>query len=83
MALQADDIRDKLRTFITTELMRDPDYVLRDDESIVNGGLIDSFSLAEVGVYIENEFDVFIPDPDLTVAKMDTLNLMAERVLRG
>jgi acyl carrier protein len=75
-----DEIREKLRTYITRELMRDPKYSLKDDESIIRGGLIDSFSLAELAVYIEGEFNVFIPDPDLTVEKMDTLNQIYDRV---
>lgn len=75
-------VREKIRTFITTELIRDPDYDLTDEEGIVTGGLMDSFSLAELGVYVEDEFDVYIPDPDLTVEKMDTLNLMVARVMR-
>lgn len=77
------EIREKLRTFITHELIRDPDYKLGDDEGIVTGGLMDSFSLAEFGVFVEDEFNVYIPDSDLTVANMDTLNQMVARVLQG
>lgn len=76
-------IREKLRTFITSELMRDPGYPLKDDEGIISGGLMDSFSLAEFGVYVEDEFNIYIPDADLTVAKLDTLNQMVARVLAG
>ena len=76
-------IREKLRVFITRELMRDPSYTLTDTEGIVTGGLMDSFALAEFAVYVEKEFGVYIPDPDLTVAKMDTLNQMVARVLKG
>ncbi|MBX3057238.1 MAG: hypothetical protein KF770_12275 [Anaerolineae bacterium] len=75
-------IREKLRTFITHELLRDPGYDLQDDEGIITNGLMDSFSLAEFGVYVEQEFNVYIPDADLTVAKMDTLNQMVVRVMR-
>jgi acyl carrier protein len=77
------EIREKLRRFITAELIRDASYNLEDDERIVSDGLMDSFALAEFGVYVEDEFDVYIPDPDLTVAKMDTLNQMVARVKRG
>ncbi|PJF43910.1 MAG: hypothetical protein CUN55_06685 [Phototrophicales bacterium] len=83
MALTDQEVRQKLRTFITKHLIRDEKYPLADDEGIISGGLIDSFALAEVGVFVEQEFNVYIPDPDLTVEKMDTLNLMVERVLRG
>lgn len=76
-------IREKLRAFITRDLIRDARYDLTDTEGIVTGGLMDSFSLAEFAVYVEKEFGVYIPDSDLTVAKMDTLNQMVARVLKG
>ena len=76
-------VRDALRQFITTDLMRDPDYDLTDSEGIITGGLMDSFALAELAVFVESEFNVYIPDSDLTVAKMDTLNQMVARVLAG
>jgi acyl carrier protein len=75
-------IRENLRAYIARELIRDESYVIEDDESIIGGGLMDSFSLAELAVYVESEFDVYIPDPDLTVAKMDTLNQIVARVMR-
>ena len=75
-------VREKLRTFITRELIRDETYDLQDDEGIITEGLMDSFALAEFGVYVEQEFDVYIPDADLTVEKMDTLEQMVARVMR-
>jgi acyl carrier protein len=76
-------VRERLRSFITRDLIRDPDYALTDTEGIVTGGLMDSFALAEFAVYIEKEFGVYIPDADLSVAKMDTLDQMVARVLKG
>ncbi len=76
-------VREKLRAFITRELIRDPSYPLTDTEGIITGGMMDSFALAELGVYVEEAFDVFIPDPELTVSRMDTLDQMVARVLRG
>jgi acyl carrier protein len=75
-------IREKLRQFIVNDLIRDRKYALADDEGIITGGLIDSFSLAQIGVYVEEQFNVYIPDPDLTVAKMDTLDQIVARVQR-
>ena len=77
------EIREKIRQYIVTQFVRDGSFPLADDEGIVTGGLMDSFALAELGVFIEDEFGVHIPDPDLTVAKMDTLDLIVARVLRG
>lgn len=75
-------VREKLRSYIVKELIRDPKYDLADDEGIITEGMIDSFSLAQIGVFAEQEFNVYIPDPDLTVAKMDTLNQMVARIMR-
>jgi len=75
-------VRAKLRTFITRELIRDEEYELSDTEGIITEGLMDSFALAEFAVFVEGEFDVYIPDSDLTVDKMDTLDQMVVRVMR-
>ena len=74
-------VKEEMRAFIRNELLGRPDYPLADDEPLITGGLIDSFSLALVGVFIETRFGVYIPDTDLTVANMDTLNQMADRIL--
>ena len=77
------EVREKIREFIVRELIRDAEYDLEDDEGIITGGLMDSFALAEFGVFVEQEFDVYIPDADLTVDKMNTLDQMVARVLQG
>lgn len=75
-------VREQMRAFITRDLIRDANYALTDSEPIITAGLIDSFALAELGVFVEQQFGVYIPDPDLTVAKMNTLDQMVARVLR-
>jgi acyl carrier protein len=75
------EVRAKIRAFIVRDLIRDEDYELEDDEGIITGGLMDSFALAEFGVFVDQEFDVYIPDADLTVAKMNTLDQMVARVI--
>jgi len=79
--MNAGAIKEQLRDFIRTELLGRNDYPLNDDESLITGGLIDSFSLAQIGVFIEDAFHVYIPDNDLTVANMDSLNQMVSRIM--
>lgn len=76
-------IRETLRTFIVRELIRDANYPLTNGEGIISGGLMDSMGLATLGVFIEDQFDVYVPDPELTVAQMDTLDQIVKRVLEG
>ncbi len=78
--MSQEDIKVKLRRFICTELLKKPSYPLRDDEELITSGLIESFSLAMVGVFIEIEFNAYLPDTELTVDRMNTVNEMASRV---
>jgi acyl carrier protein len=79
--MDRDDIKTKLREFICCEVMRRPDYPLADDEPLITGGLIDSMSLAQIGVFIEQKIQVYIPDSELTADRMDTLDRIADRIL--
>ena len=76
-------VREALRSFICRTLIRDPAYPLADAEPIITAGLIDSFALAELAVFVEREWKVYIPDPDLTVARMNTLDQIVARVMGG
>ena len=77
------EIRHKLKEFICRELLGNTAYQIEDQEPLITGGLIDSFSLAQIGVFVEDAFDVYIPDTDLTVANMDTLDQMVTRIMAG
>jgi len=81
--MDRNEVKTKLREFIVKELLRNPGYDLADDEALITGGMMDSFSLAQVGVFAETAFNVYIPDTDLTVANMDTLAQMVDRIMAG
>ncbi len=83
MALDRNDVIAKLSGFICSTLLNNAGYSLAQDEHLISGGMIDSFSLAQIGVFVEDTFGVYIPDSDLTVAKMDTLAQMVDRVMAG
>jgi len=75
-------IKEKLKTYIIKEIIKDEEYPLTNDEPLISGGLIDSFSLVNIAVFIENEFKVKIPDTELTVENLDTLDAMASRTMK-
>jgi len=72
--------KSRLKQFICTDILSDPDYPLTDDEPLITSGLMDSFALAQIGVFAEIEFNVYIPDPELTVDRMNTVADMASRI---
>lgn len=73
----------KVRAFTLKELLKNLDYDLKNDEPLFSSGLIDSFAMAQVGVFIETEFDLYIPDPELTVENMDTIETITDKILAG
>lgn len=50
------EIRDAVRAFILNNILRRPNYKLGDDDSLIKGGLMDSFSLVEVQLFIEETY---------------------------
>ena len=81
--MDAQQMRDRLRDFVRSELLRKADYPLADDEPLITGGLIDSFALAQIGVFVEDAFGIYLPDTDLTVANMDTIERMVTCTLKA
>ena len=81
--MDRNEVLQKVRAYTLKELLKNPDYPLKDDEPLFSSGLIDSFAMAQVGVFIETEFNLYIPDPDLTVEAMDTVDLIVSRILTG
>ena len=79
--MDENEIKSKLKQFICTEIMNDAEYPLTYEEPLITSGLIDSLSLAQVGVFVEIEFNTYIPDPELTVDKMNTINAMAAKIM--
>ena len=73
----------KVRAYTLKELLKNLDYPLKNDEPLFSSGLIDSFAMAQVGVFIETEFNLYIPDPELTVENMDTVEQITDKILAG
>jgi acyl carrier protein len=58
-----------------------PNYPLQDDESLVDSGLLDSFALVEVSVFVDTQFGVDIPDEAVNIDDMATLAQIVDAVL--
>lgn len=74
------EIKTKLNTYITTEIMRQPDRQLADDEALISGGLVDSFSLVDLALFVEENFGVKIDDTELNADTFDNLEQLAQLI---
>ena len=68
-----DTILPPLVTFVATEVLKQPDRQITPDEPLISGGLIDSFHLVDLALFVEEEFGVRIEDFELNVDTFDTL----------
>ncbi len=78
--MNKDNMKTTLKKYILKEIIKNEGYSIQDDEPLITNGLINSFSLVQIAVFIEEEFQVKIPDTDLTVENMDTINDMTARI---
>ncbi len=69
-------MEEKLIEFIIDEFLEDPDMEIDADTKLISAGLIDSFSLVSLQVFIEQEFGKKIPAPRITAESFDTIKQM-------
>jgi acyl carrier protein len=77
MQLDADDSVRRIRSFILRELLRDEDLPLAAEESLFGSGLLDSFAVTRLIVFIEDEFGVRLPVGRMSIQDFDSLELCA------
>jgi len=80
LATRSDTI-DAIRSFILAQYLSDePADSLRDDDLLLEGGIIDSGSVMELVAFLESRFGFRVEDADLVVENFATLHAMAAYV---
>ena len=67
-------VTDTLGQYVAAKLLKQPKRVLRPDEALISSGLIDSFSLVDLALYVEDTFGVHLDDSELNAGTFDTLD---------
>jgi acyl carrier protein len=66
-----------LEKFVATQILKQPNRMIAADEPLISSGLIDSFSLMDLALYVEDTFAVRIEDTELNADTFDTLNQLS------
>jgi acyl carrier protein len=74
------DLIPKLSTFLANDILKQPDRTIAPDEPLISSGLIDSFSLMDVALFVEDNFGVRIEDTELNADSFDNLNQLAQLI---
>jgi acyl carrier protein len=67
------DIAIQLAGFIASKILKQPNRKISNDESLISSGLIDSFSLMDLALFVEDTFAVRIEDTELNADTFDNL----------
>jgi acyl carrier protein len=76
------EIRSTIADFIAAEILKDPNRVIMPEEALISSGLIDSFSLVDLALFIEDSFGVRIDDSELSADVFDSLDQLVDLISR-
>lgn len=62
---------------IAEKIIKQPERKLKPDQPLISAGLIDSFSLVDLALLVEDTYGVHIDDSELTADTFDTLEQLA------
>ena len=71
------EIISPIEKFIAEKILKQPNKVITADESLISSGLIDSFNLMDLALFIEDTFGVRVEDTELYAETFDTLEQLA------
>lgn len=74
------EIIEKLNAYITGQILKRPDKTLNPNESLISGGLIDSFSLVDLAMFVEQTWGARLDDTELNAQTFDTLNQLSDLI---
>lgn len=72
-----DTILSTIEKYIAADILKQPNRKIAADEALLSSGLIDSFSLMDLALFVEDTFGVRIEDTELNAGTFDNLNQLA------
>jgi acyl carrier protein len=70
----------KLSDFISETILKQPNRTVDPSEPLISSGLIDSFRLMDVALFVEDTFGVRIEDTELNANTFDNLTQLASLI---
>jgi acyl carrier protein len=74
------EIINPIAKFIAEKILKQPNKVIFPDEALISSGLIDSFSLMDLVLFIEDTFGVRVEDTELNAETFDNLDQLASLI---
>jgi len=75
-----DELIPTLAQHIAANILKQPGRKLKTDEPLISSGIVDSFSLVDLALFVEDTFGVHIDDTELNASTFDTLDQLANLI---
>jgi acyl carrier protein len=69
-----------LEKYVAAQVLKQPNRKIAPEEPLISSGLIDSFSLMDLALFVEDTFGVRIEDTELNANTFDNLNQLASLI---
>lgn len=76
------NITQSLAEFISTNILKQPKRIIQPEEPLISSGLVDSFSLVDLALYVEDTYGVHIDDTELNAVTFDNLEQLAALIIQ-
>jgi acyl carrier protein len=70
----------KLANYVATKILKQSNRIIDPHSPLISSGLIDSFSLIDLALYVEDEFSVHIDDSELNASTFDTIDQLSDLI---
>jgi acyl carrier protein len=70
----------QLEGYIAADILKQPQKRIDAAASLITSGLVDSFSLVDLALHVEDAYGVHIDDTELNASTFDTLDQLAALV---
>ncbi len=78
----SDDMREKIIEYIYDEYVEDDSMEIGDDTPLISSGLVDSFSMVSLKMFLEEEYDIKMTDEEASTEAFDTVARILDLVKR-
>jgi acyl carrier protein len=73
MIIMDTSIYQQLQAYVAAEMLKQPGRAIGPDEALITSGLVDSFHLVDLALFVEDSYGVRIDDAELNSDTFDTL----------
>ena len=69
-----------IEKYIASQILKQPNRPIAKEEALISSGLIDSFSLMDLALFVEDHFGVRIEDTELNADTFDNLTQLVSLI---